>query len=60
MVLKIPCMSPKPTSVESVEQARISLIAKWSFKVEGTNTKDTINDPGEWKMQCFTLHESIH
>jgi len=54
---EIPRLSPKPTSVAGVQQALISLNGKWNFQVEGTNTKHTINVPGEWVMQGFTVNE---
>jgi beta-galactosidase len=54
---EIPRLSPKPTSVEGVQQSQISLNGKWDFQIEGYDAKHTINVPGEWEMQGFTVNE---
>ncbi|MBX3255733.1 MAG: hypothetical protein KF862_16485 [Chitinophagaceae bacterium] len=53
----IPQLSPKPTSVASVQQAQISLSGQWDFHVTGRRTQHTIQVPGEWEMQGFEVKE---
>ena len=53
----IPRLSPLPTAVTNVEQSRISLNGKWDFQVLDQAAKHSINVPGEWEMQGFTINE---
>jgi beta-galactosidase len=53
----LPRLSPLPATVTGVEQDRILLNGKWDFQVLGHTAKHTINVPGEWEMQGFTVNE---
>src|SRR5665647_1033563 len=50
-------LSPVPLKIANVQQPQISLNGKWDFRVAGQDTKHTINVPGEWEMQGFTVNE---
>ncbi|QKJ31847.1 beta-galactosidase [Mucilaginibacter mali] len=52
----IPRLSPRPSSVAGVAQAQLSLNGKWGFRLMG-GKPSTINVPGEWAMQGFTVNE---
>lgn len=54
---EIPRLSPKPATVANTQQAQISLNGKWNFQIAGSKTQHTINVPGEWEMQGFTVNE---
>jgi beta-galactosidase len=53
----IPRLSPIPATVSGVEQPHILLNGKWDFQVLGHAAKHSINVPGEWEMQGFTINE---
>lgn len=50
-------LSPKPFSVAGVQQAQQSLNGEWNFQISGHTAKHTIQVPGEWEMQGFTVNE---
>ncbi|SDS53309.1 Beta galactosidase small chain [Mucilaginibacter mallensis] len=54
---KVPRVSPLPFAVKGVQQAQLSLNGKWDFQVLGHAAKHSINVPGEWEMQGFTVNE---
>lgn len=54
---EIPRLSPRPSAVAGIAQPALSLNGKWAFRLMGAKTQNSINVPGEWVMQCFTVNE---
>ncbi|PTT01309.1 beta-galactosidase [Pedobacter sp. HMWF019] len=53
----IPRISPIPATVLNTQRTHISLHGKWDFQVSGSKDRHSINVPGEWEMQGFTVKE---
>ncbi|HEX5153018.1 MAG TPA: glycoside hydrolase family 2 TIM barrel-domain containing protein [Parafilimonas sp.] len=53
----IPRLSPKPFTVTGVQTPQLSLNGEWNFQISTGKNQSTIQVPGEWEMQGFTVNE---
>jgi beta-galactosidase len=54
---EIPRLSPLPSVVTGVIEPQISLNGTWNFRIVGHMPYHSIQVPGEWEMQGFTVNE---
>ncbi len=54
--LEMPRISPRPASVTGVAECQLSLNGIWNFQTPSVQ-KTSIEVPGEWTMQGFTVEE---
>lgn len=57
LVMPLPRLTPRPSSVKGVKKPILSLNGEWEFSPEDNGKFSPIKVPGEWAMQGFKVPE---